>query len=939
YFINNTPCRLKDIHELFMGTGLGHGAIAILGQREIQMVLSQDAQERKIILEEAAGVMKYKVRKKEALRRLEATHDNVLRIKDIHREVEANLVTAGQQLEQYHKYMATQTQLRQLSKDLIIWETVDLREQKQSLIKKGADDEEKIAALESQLQAAAVRLSTAREAEESHDRARDEAQQRLSDLSVDMERSTGRGAVLEERERALLREREQRRQALETLVLRGDQLETEAQQLKERREMLAVECQAAATELDARRDDERRITALLQQDMPRHAEAEQKLQGLQRSRAVIRERLNSLEERTQRATTRLEEIADQRKKLEDDESSFGRVVKTHNEATQAVHERLKTEEAELQKLRGLRQKLDEQVEKVARRYEQVEDTYHQKSSRLAALRDLETEMAGHGAGVRLILAEPSKFPGVLGLVSDLVHVQGGQEMAFEAALGSHLSDMITESTDDARRCIEFLKQARAGRVTFWPLDLRRGQNKGKPYLPNLPGIVGWAPDLVGYEPRFDPVVQALLGRTVVMETLPHAVKVYDVLVKEGRFIPTLVTLDGEVMAAGGSISGGFNKTGRHGILSRKRERQELEEATAALKNEFSSLKERRKSLDDELKSLRFKGEEVRNRLLGAQREAAEADSKIAGVKARLHSLVDDRARLAREEQRALEDQAQAGESRTRLQTDLQNLEAEEQTLAEVVRELGGERDKLRQERDRIAEELQEHRIKWARLQQSLQEIDQALTTTAPRRDELEEEQETLRKSLEETVRAVRELDREREVWEAETAAYQEQLKAIKNRVAELDAQTEAVGAAVTQCEQEVETLKSKHGGLHEKVQVRRVQLAAMDEKIETSLARLTEIDMTPEDVDWDTVVVGDRNAVRKAQNELSNTLKNFGPVNLGAVEDYERLQERNEFLRSQLDDLQNAQADIMKAIQEMDETSARLLQETFKQVNHWFGEL
>ncbi len=883
--------------------------------------------------------MKYKLRKKDALKKLEATRDNIMRLRDIHREVETNLETAAVQLEQYHRYRALQTRQRTLTRDIIVWETFDLREQKEQLTRKGADDDERLATLQEQMSLVNLQLIEARSAEEVHQDEREKARSRLQALKVEQERVTGRGHVLEERERSLLQERDTRQSMLDAATARLEALESETSQFHDRRQQLQAQCAEASAALDRKRDEERELNALMQQDMPRHVEAEQRLQGVTRSRAVIVERLASLDERDARTAQKLGEVATARQKLEDDEATYNKLIKNHENDTKDVLGRLKAEEGELTRLRTVRVKLDEQIEKVARRYEEIEDTYHQKSSRLAALRDLETEMAGHGQGVRLILSDPEKFPGVRGLVSDLITVNGGQEMAFEAALGAHLSDVVVDRNDDARRCIEFLKASRAGRVTFWPLDLRRPKQHGKPYLPNMSGIVGWAPELVQFDSEYDPIVQALLGRTVVMEDMQSAIRVYEALVREARFIPTLVTLDGELMAAGGSISGGFNKTGRHGLLSRKRERQELEEETVRLKNEFNSLKERRKTLDAELKGLRVKGDEVRNRLLAAQREASQAQAGIATVKARMQGFLEEKARLAREEQSALEDRQTTEASRLRLKEDLVNLEQEEQKLQEVVAEIGGERDKLRQQRDQLAAELQELRVQWARLSQSLQELETALTQNAPQRLEIEQEQASLRRALEEGVRALEELERERRLWSEETAGLQEAYRTTHDVLKVLETEAAEKLARVTKLEEEAETLRNRYNSLHEKVQIRRVQLAAMDEKIDTSIARLQEIELSPDDIIWEQVQPGDRNAVRKDLNSVANELKNFGAVNLGAVEDYERLQERNDFLKTQLQDLTDAQTEIMKAISEMDETSSKLLAKTFKEISTHFSEL
>ena len=334
-----------------------------------------------------------------------------------------------------------------------------------------------------------------------------------------------------------------------------------------------------------------------------------------------------------------------------------------------------------------------------------------------------------------------------------------------------------------------------------------------------------------------------------------------------------------------------------------------------------------------------RGREVRTRLLAAQREAAEAQTSINTVKARLQSFLDEKARLAREEQVTLEERNQSADSRSRLEQDLVNLQTEEASLSEIVAELGGEREKLRHQRDALSSELQEQRVQWARLTQSLQDLDISLSQNAPQRQEIETEQESLRRALADGIRALDDLEAERQAWLSETDTIRGQQQVAQDILTGLEQLATDKSKAVTHFEQETEAVRNRYAQLHEKVQVRRAHLSLMDEKIEASIGRLGELEMSAEDVDWDAIQPGDRVGVRREVNQVSNALKNFGSVNLGAEEDYERLQERNDFLSTQLKDLSDAQAEIAKAIMEMDEVSSKMLAKTFKEISAQFSEL
>ncbi|NDD26945.1 MAG: chromosome segregation protein SMC, partial [Proteobacteria bacterium] len=693
YLINKAPSRLKDIHAMLAGTGLGQGSICMLGAREMGMVLSPDAQDRKIVIEEASGVLKYKMRKREAARKLDQVKDNLTRLHDILREVRTGLDTASHQVERYQRYKRAEERLRRLEVGLAAREMESIEKALQDILQRGESAAtqaqtagERLGWLEEQVSSRREEMSRL---EETLQRVQEE--RRLA--AIELERARRDVALAEERAQNVERDRER----INLRLTRIGELDTElGQQMSEARDEEAT----AATAVDGTEDEvaaqERRIEALEQESVersPEFGEALREESSVAQERASVEARKQAASERALAASERALALTEQADRVE----AEGREHEARQEEKRAEADELKTRldaiDKEVATLKEQRTSLEAQIEQGARDNEKLEDAYHQRSSRLGALMEIEDDYQGFSEGVRYLLRRPDKLPGVIGVVSECMVAGRDHARAIEAALGGHAQDVLVESKRHAKACIELLKRDRGGKVTFWPLDLDRPPQR-RPDCLDERGVVGWAPDLVRFEARYEGVVAALLGRTVVVETLDVATELYESLVRRRAFIPLIVTLDGDVLAPGGSMSGGTQKNSKAGPVQRRAELEALEKEVEDLRKRFTRMREERRRQDQELRDLRTRADDLRAEAQRMAARLAELDRAASVSESRAQSVASEAARLR--------DQAKEAA------TESKAARAEESTLAVALTALQTRATAVAEKLSRFAEERARH---------------------------------------------------------------------------------------------------------------------------------------------------------------------------------------------------------------------------------------
>ncbi|MBI3929710.1 MAG: chromosome segregation protein SMC [Armatimonadetes bacterium] len=923
--INRTNCRLKDVHELLMGSGVGPGSFSVLGGKEVDQVLSTDPTERRLMLEETAGVNRYRFRKKEAQRRLQRAEVNLTRLRDIHKEVESQLDESERQLKRYERYKKNQTELRELD--------VQLARHEWSLLKTRLEE------LQDQVRRTEEQHLQARQSEETLQARLDELQSARGRLEQERESANNEYAQLKEGAggcRAAHAALFQRASVLEHAARAADtRHESASERIDSRRKELGeLEARLPDAQSEFRRSQaavaeiQAALEALPAPDQGPYARLRTEMAELEKEKNGLLARCEGLKARSESDRVRLAESREQESRLvaelgqatwlEEPLEQARTAVEAAQQAVLAAQDKRRQAETEVARLRQERKEL--------------EGGRRPLIGKLAELEALLEDRSGLPPAVQNVMGW--KEPGTIGLVGELVTVPEGLEQAYEAALGGHLHDIITRDRHTASRLIERLKKERAGRATFWPLDLDRRPSQ-PPELPDRRGVVGRALELLGYSAELKPVLEEILGKTVIMEDLPVALAMYERC--RGRR-PHLVTREGEYLSPSGALTGGMGRKSRAGLLSRRRlmedtraRLQELEDklrrSAAREEKAQSSLAE----LEAELKSAREAAQTQRERLADLEAESRRHKNEIARSQARLEKLRAEIERLGECQEQA-QAEIEASQARARA------LEAELSELAEELARHQEEESRLKAQREQHQLRLMEARVEAERRQQRQEELEKTRAGLLERLKELDAdrrdaflEKERSRQQRAELETEGGELQARLELLEARLQQKGDSLEQLRRRSADVD---KTFAALKKEHQSASQVLQEKAEVLHGL----QVELAGVEAHAEDALGRLADYGEEPPRQPA-TLGAAELDQIRGRAQRLRSFLESFGSVNLGAREEHERLTTRFQQLGEQIRDLDEGAASLKSIMAELDRATVSRFEEAFRRVNDTFGRL
>lgn len=943
YFINQVPCRLKDVQDLFLDTGIGKENYSIIGQGRIDEILSSKPEDRRALFEEAAGISRYKARKREAQRRLEETEQNLVRITDIIGELTSNMDALAQQAEKATLYQELDAELTRLDVGLLAHQLRTVVARLEAQRAANADLAKKAAELEQRMQAAEEAAEVARQLVAALDEELNVLSVRLTEAAGRQERAEGRVALAAQQRERLEADLGRVARELEGLAAKVRQVDAELADL--RRQEAAVEQEGArlAEALAAMEADCRSAEAASEAAQAEVEARKDRIIAILQLEAEKRNGVQAAERAAEEAARRLARLGEERKRAEADAAAARARAAELAAARAELAQQVEAQRAELGTLTAQRQAAEDELRQLQARHAELREQIQAASSRLATIEELISGFEGYQRGPRTVLQGREKgapwAADVLGAVAEVVRTEPRYEKAIEVALGGAVQHLITSTDEGAKRAIEHLKRSGSGRATFLPLNTIRPQG----YRPEeerefrgAPGILGVALDLVRFDERFRPAIASLLGRTLIAETLDAALALGR---KTGQRF-RIVTLDGEVLAAGGAITGGAVSGRSSGLLSRERERDELTVRIAALRAQLG-----------EVRQAHEEAGERRSAVLG-RIEAAEA--RLRTLESRLAQAGSDEQRLADEARRwaqVLETHAQeaavieaeiraAREGADRLRGELAALAAEREALEAEVRRLtdeGQKRDEALAGRRRAVTEAQ---VRLAGLHEQLRSLQ-------AQRRRLESEREALA--------------RERAAREAERAALSERLEATAAELAAARAEAEEAAAARAALSAERDDAQARKLAAMEQVNARERELrglrraltdaqnrrqegeveeARLAQEQEGLVTRLAEqYELTAAEALPRAVSESETEFARARIAALREQIRELGPVNLQAIEDYRAARERLDFLRAQEADLQEAKASLYRAIGELDKRIRTHFYESFQEIRQAFQQV
>ncbi|AGK53050.1 chromosome segregation protein SMC [Bacillus sp. 1NLA3E] len=934
FLINKQSCRLKDIIELFMDSGLGREAFSIISQGKVEEILNSKAEDRRTIFEEAAGVLKYKNRKKKAEFKLMETQENLNRVSDILHELEGQVEPLKIQASIARDYLEKKEELEHFEVALTVYDIEDFHAKWEKLSATLELHQRDELRLSSELQKKEAKIEERRDRIFALDESIDDLQTVLLHATEELEKLEGRKEVLKERKKNASQNKHQLEKNVVELSNKVVLLQAEKDE-----QTLAV----------CRLHDEANV---LQQDL------ETSLAQLQLFSENIEQKIDSLKsdyiELLNSQANAKNELRYIDTQLQQQESRNGKLDETNEKFIGLRQDIAERKHSVLLLLDEAKEKLEKQVqnfyqeqrklESIKNNYSKQEKTLYQayqflqqSKSRKEMLEEMEEDFSGFFQGVKEVLkARNHSLKGIEGAVAELISSPKEYETAIEIALGAAMQHVVVDTEQNARAAISFLKQHSYGRATFLPLSVIKGRNLSSSQLQAIgqhPSFIGAASSLIRYDTKYQEIITNLLGNVVITKDLKGANELAKILQYRCRF----VTLDGDVVNPGGSMTGGAVKQKTNSLLSRKGELEELkkklvdmEEKTAHLENQVKSLKNETTSKESELELLRKMGEELRLKEQTLKGDLREIEFEEKNVNERLALYDMDKLQTSKETETLLS-------RKVELQSDLHQLTEEIANLDAEIKKLSKQKSIESTSRETLLSGINDRKVLIAAKNEQLSHANEKLTRVTI---ELSENQEKLQTVSEDLQLLSSEM--------TNSSSGEEQLEIAANRM--LQDKNETVKLISSRREErvkiqleledeelEAKELKRQHKGMVESLKDEEIKLNRYDFELENRLSHLREEYMlTFEGAKEQYPLSIPVDEARKKVKLIKLAIEELGSVNLGAIEEYDRVSERYEFLLEQKTDLQEAKDTLFQVIGEMDEEMKKRFSEMFDGIRSHF---
>ena len=936
YLLNGTACRLKDVNELFYDTGIGKEGYSIIGQGQIDKILSGKPEERRELFDEAAGIVKFKRRKNTALKKLEEEQQNLTRVRDILGELSRQLAPLEKQSETARIYLKKKEELKQLDIQMFLTEMDRIRKQMK-------ETEGKYQIVQSDLEETAKDFETTKT---EYDRLEKELEKLEEEIQAAREESTEKALKKQQLENQIHILKEQINSARQSDV-----------QYQERQENLEGE-------LEKRREEARGC-------QKEKAELEEKIKNFQNSleetqgafKDVAME-IHKLEEKVERDKNEIIEILNLRASTKGKLQRYDTMMEQNSLRRTELNQKyltLKSEAAKLQdsgeKYREEKKEIEETIEKLIRQGNRCEDqikkyqaeiargnqqlevgqtAYHREASRLESLRNITERYDGYGNSIRRVMEQKKRVPGIRGVVADILKVDKEYETAIETALGGSIQNIVTDNEETAKELISFLKKNKYGRATFLPLtSMNNKKPLDNPQALKEPGVIGIASNLVKVDREYQGLSVYLLGRTLVVDHIDHGIAI----ARKYRYSIRMVTLEGESLNPGGSLTGGSFKNNSN-LLGRRREIEELQDAVEKLKKDMEDMQKK-------LEEYRNKRNQCRDQAASIQEQLQEQYIRENTIQVNLDSMGGKKEEIRREyeslklEKEDLEKQTrEIRENTASIQLELETSDSQEKQLEEEINKnqtLLEEQKKIEVEISAKMEKIHLESAGFTSRQgfilENLNRIREEISSFEKQKEALKASMDQGKEEILQKENQISQIEETIKAGEEETKRDQEKMKAALEKKEEMTrdhkgffAKRDELSSRMNLLDKESYRLQGQKEKLEE---AQESQTGYMWEEYEMTYGQAKEQAVREP---------GERGEIKKQIQQIKTEIRQLGNVNVNAIEEYKEISQRHDFMKTQHEDLVKSEETLMGIIEELDTGMRRQFEEKFAQIRIEFDK-
>jgi chromosome segregation protein len=936
FYINKNQCRLKDIVELFMDTGIGRDGYSIIGQGRIDEILSTKSEERRHIFEDAAGIVKYRTRKEEAEKKLESTKQNLLRINDIVTELESQLEPLREQSETAKQYLEYRDQLKFLEVGLFI-----------SNINKNKTKLEEVA---TQIEEVAAQTEDENKKLEDFQKAKEEAknvvneiigsietlQQQIYDEQNGVERQNSEIGIKSTKIEHNNSTTETYKKDIEDLNAKTEEFKKEIEDRKLRIERLANDKKRFEDELNEKLAELEELSKTLSEDGKLVEELKAKIMQNIDIKFEKMEVLKNFSSNRDIWDSRIKQIDTE---VFDNERAIDKENMAKAELNKTYQGLLKSKNELEEKVNKIKQVQDEHQNRVNSFENDIREALSElnnKESRLKFLTETEAEFEGYVNSVKAVMQRCQKDAsfgkGIYGTIASLIKVPNEYETAIEQLLGGALQNIVTEREEDAKSAIEFLKTNNLGRASFYPISSVKGE-KLRDSFKGEPGVIGIASDLISYDSKYEGVMNSILGRSVVCDNMDNAIA----LARKNKYSFRIATLDGDILNSSGQMTGGSIQKKTTSLLSRGREIDELKKVVEELKKKVESAKKAYEDYKTESTETLKDSEEVLSKYQEVQIVFATENQKMEQFDSNIEKFNKKNELLKNEKETLAKDYEQVKKDIENINELMTNLDKENEEAQTKVDEYAKKNMEQQKVFDDLNSDIMDLKISVSSFDESSSSQDEVLQRIKQDIEDnntsIENKQTAIQKMAEENETLAKEI----EEIKANISGSSSRVEELNQKLAELKTERETQNTKVDEIDSQVDNQYKTLDVLHDQATKLDVKKTKLEQDIDDITNKMWEEYETTPNTAKDYAEVTSK--TQKEVEEIKTNIKNLGPININAIEEYKAVGDRYEFLRTQKIDLEESQASLEKIIADMVQLMKIQFAQNFELINKNFGEV
>lgn len=936
YLINGSACRLKDIHEMFYDTGIGKEGYSIIGQGQIDKILSGKPEERRELFDEAAGIVKFKRRKNTTIKKLEEEQQNLVRVTDILSELTRQLTPLEKQAETAKIYLGKREALKELDVNLFLAEN----EHTEGLLK---ELEEKTKTAEHQLQETSGAYEKTKEEYDRLEKELESLEQKMEALreetqgkALQKQQMEGQINVLNEQLLAGEQNQEHYESRLSAIAEELSKKEEAKKEQQEEGELLKEKTSEMKKQMKKKEEALSNIQENIRECSAAVEDGKNEIIEILNIRATTKGKAQRFDTMMEQIGIRKAELSQKILKLKSEEEEQSGAMKRASAKYEAITALIEEMNEECKRLEEEVYSIQGQLKNQNAQMEAGQAAYHREASRLDSLKNMAERYDGYGNSIRRVMEQKERVPGIEGVVADLIQVNKDYEIAIETALGGSIQNIVTDNEQTAKQMIEFLKKNRFGRATFLPLSSvnARGEFPQKEALKEE-GVIGLASELVNTSPRYQGVIRYLLGRVLVVDHIDHAIAIG----RKYRHTLRMVTTEGESLSPGGSMTGGAFRNNSN-LLGRKREIEELEKKVSSLKTELEEIqhsidenRSRRNVIRDTIADFK---EKLRLQYI----EQNTAKMSMNQIEEKNEQIQRGYLQVQRDQMDMQRQVREVQEDHSRIKKELEESQKDEKELETFIETRQQELDEWKNEESKALKELENIRLEVSSMGQKTQFTMENLSRLSSEIASCKEERGKLQENL--------------KLGKEEMEKKRQDIVKLKNTIAHFEEEEKASKDSLQALTEEKEERNKSHKAFFEKRDALSGQMSLLDkecfrlksqaEKIEESReAQISymweEYEITPNNaLQYRKEELTDRQEMQKEIGKIKEEIRRLGTVNVNAIEDYKELLERHTFLSDQYEDLQQAEKTLEQIIEELDEGMRKQFSEKFREIQREFDK-